>query len=211
MKLAESFLFNSMCVWLWLDSPTHQNRMLLGINLPIPASSIIYLPLQKIQPHPLQCLCFSRLRCCLREVVLCVCVCVCNVVVRGFWGGGIRVVAVQTLSLPLRGVSVVALSSRHYGLVSLLACGARQPFLSSRWKHRLQLGGVMQAVGMRKKKSICWELKVWKSGQSLYPPFNLRVSQLFIHEYTVFSSNITNSMTGKRQQEANIFWFYLEQ
>lgn len=114
------------CVWLWLDSPTHQNRMLLGINLPIPTSSIIYLPLQKSNPIlsvsvVLQAALMSG---CLRDVCVCF---LCSVVVC-VWGGWLHVVAVQTLSLPLRGVSVVALSSRHYRLVSLLACCARQPF-----------------------------------------------------------------------------------
>lgn len=67
-------------------------------------------------------------------------------------------------------------------------------------------------------KLLVWGKKNQYAGNSksekvvnLCIPPSIWVSQLFIHEYTVFSSNITNSMTGKRQQEANIFWFYLEQ
>lgn len=152
-------------------------------------------------PSP-QCLWFSRLRCCLRDVLF------------GFFlqrggGGGIHVVAVQMLSLSLRGVSVVALSSRHCRLVGLLACCARQPFFFFQMKTSSAAGGVMQAVGMT--KSICCELKVSESVEFVDSPapFNLYNPESFLHGCTVhFHKNINTSMTGKRL-EKNIFWYFL--
>lgn len=64
-----------------------------------------------------------------------------------------HVVAVQTLSLPLHGVSVVALSSCHHRLVSLLACFARPLFFFFFFQIKTPSTavGVMQAVSVVKK------------------------------------------------------------
>lgn len=126
----------------------------------------------KILPHPRQCLWFSRLRCLSAECEFFFCVCVWN------WEGGewIPVVAVKTLSLPLRGVSVVAPSSRHYWLVSLLACCARQPFLFLP-DENIVCSWRSDASCWYEIKSICWDFTVWKSGQSLGRPFILSVPE----------------------------------
>lgn len=92
-------------------------------------------------PSP-QCLCFSRLRCCLVVCEMCLLLffvqCGGAVVVVVV---GLHVVAVPTLSLPLRGVSVVAPSSPV--TIGSLAClhvvHVNLFFLPSRLKHRLQL------------------------------------------------------------------------